>query len=616
MKYRKEIDGLRAIAIIPVILFHVGYNLVSGGFIGVDIFFVISGYLITTIILYQHESGSFSIINFYKRRAKRILPALFFVMLACIPFSLMLMLPSQMRSFSKSLIAATISISNILFWSESGYFAAIGNEKPLLHTWSLAVEEQYYLIYPALALTGLKLGKKYTLHIIIITAVLSFILCNWGKVSTSANFFFLHSRAWELLSGAIVAFIIFEHGVQSNNILSVSGLLLILIPVFIYNEKTPYPSSYTLAPVLGTALIIMFSGNRTFVSRLLSINILVGTGLISYSLYLWHQPIFAFARLRSIDVSTPATSSVLILLSYLLASLSWKYIEKPSRKHQGIPIYLITAGSALLIIGYIGWTTNGSFYRWDNRSGHFQEQSQKDANYVWENHSKFLKSAFQEQKIKILVVGDSGSGDFLNSLMSSDYDKIFSYSTLKIGHGCGNLYLPIDQLLSLASKDCNSADFLVKETSKSLLKDADWVLLANNWEEWEVKLFDQSLRNLKNDFGDKFWVVGTKMTEFSAKDLEQLLLQGNLKTTYAHPMDKGLTINSTLSQVSKERFIDPYKWLCQSDKCAVIDVSQGGVIQFDGFHLTEIGARSFGKYLNSTGIIKNLYKNKISQTSD
>ena len=606
MKYRKEIDGLRAIAIIPVILFHAGYNLVSGGFIGVDIFFVISGYLITTIILSEHEIGSFSIIRFYKRRAKRILPALFFVMLACIPFALMLMLPSQMRSFSKSLIAATISISNILFWSESGYFAAIGNEKPLLHTWSLAVEEQYYLIYPALALIGLKLGKKYAWYIIVITAILSFILCNWGEASISTNFFFLHSRAWELLSGAIIAFIIFDHGVQSSNILSTSGFFLILVPVFIYNEKTPYPSYYTLAPVLGTALVIMFSGTRTFASRFLSINILVGTGLISYSLYLWHQPIFAFARLRGIDFSTPARSSALILL-YLLATLSWKFIEKPSRKRQGIPIYLVIAGSALLLIGYIGWTTNGSFYRWDNQVGHFHEQNQKNANYVWENHSKFLKSAFQGQRIKILIVGDSGSGDFLNSLIFSDYDKRFSYSTLKIGHGCGNLYLPIESIISLASNDCNSADFLGKDSSKSLLKDADWVFLANNWEEWEVKLFDQSLKNLKNDFGDKFWVVGTKMTEFTAKDLEQLLLQGDIKTTYAHPKDKGLTINSILSQVSNDKFIDPYKWLCKSGKCAVIDVSQGGVIQFDGFHLTETGARSFGKNLNSTGIITKLY---------
>ena len=417
-----------------------------------------------------------------------------------------------------------------------------------------------------------------------------------------------------MLSGAIVGFTVFERGVQSSNALSISGILLILIPIFYYDEKIPYPSSYTLAPVLGTTLVILSAGANTYVSRFLSISPLVGTGLISYSLYLWHQPLFAFARIRNMDVSTPSTSSILILSTYLLSSLSYKYIEKPSRKRHGIPMHLIIAGSLILLFGYIGWTTNGGFYRWNNQNGHFLEQKQKDANYVWENHSKFLKSAFQDQKIKVLIVGDSGSGDFLNALIFSDHDKKLSYSTLKIGHGCGNLYLPTETIITLAGKDCNNSDFLSKDSSISLLKAADWVFLANNWEEWEVKLFDQSLRKLKNDFGDKFWVVGTKMTEFTEKDLEQLLLQGDLASTYAHLNDRGLRINTTLAKIAKDRFIDPYKWLCVSDKCAVIDVSQGGVVQFDGFHLTETGAESFGKYLYSSGITTKLYdRSKVAR---
>ena len=157
MKYRAEIDGLRALAVVPVILFHAGFELFSGGFVGVDVFFVISGYLITTILIEDIESQRFSLVNFYERRARRILPALFFVMLVCIPFAWMWMLPYQMKDFSQSLVAVSLFASNILFWRESGYFAAAAEEKPLLHTWSLAVEEQYYVLFPIFSNSSLAL---------------------------------------------------------------------------------------------------------------------------------------------------------------------------------------------------------------------------------------------------------------------------------------------------------------------------------------------------------------------------------------------------------------------------------------------------------------------------
>ena len=218
VKYRAEIDGLRALAVLPVILFHADFELFSGGFVGVDVFFVISGYLITTIIISEMTEGKFSIINFYERRARRILPALFFVMFACIPFAWMWMLPSQMKDFSQSLIAVSLFASNILFWRESGYFDAAAEEKPLLHTWSLAVEEQYYVLFPIFLILAWRFGKNRVFWMIVVIAAISLLLSELGwRKQPAANFYLAPTRAWELFAGSIAAFIVQEQGVQKNN---------------------------------------------------------------------------------------------------------------------------------------------------------------------------------------------------------------------------------------------------------------------------------------------------------------------------------------------------------------------------------------------------------------
>jgi peptidoglycan/LPS O-acetylase OafA/YrhL len=207
MNYRREIDGLRALAVIPVILFHAGFQTFSGGFVGVDVFFVISGYLITSIILTGLEQNNFSIINFYERRARRILPALFFIMLICIPISWFLLLPYHLLEFSRSLIATTFFSSNILFWSESGYFANAAAEKPLLHTWSLAVEEQYYFLFPLFLMIFWKFGKRWILAFLGILFIASLALAEWAAYTKpAAAFYLLPTRGWEFLIGSFTAF--------------------------------------------------------------------------------------------------------------------------------------------------------------------------------------------------------------------------------------------------------------------------------------------------------------------------------------------------------------------------------------------------------------------------
>lgn len=329
MIYRPEIDGLRAVAVLPVILFHAGFGLFEGGFVGVDVFFVISGYLITTILINDITRGQFSLLKFYERRARRILPALFFVVICTIPFAMMWMFPAQLRDYSQSLVAVSLFSSNILFWLESGYFEAGADLKPLLHTWSLAIEEQFYVVFPVLLFVLWKLGQRAAIGGIVLIALVSLGCAEWGwRAHPAANFFLAPSRVWELLAGALCAFALYHRPVPGNDAFAALGLTAIALSVFLFDSTTPFPSLYTLLPVMGVALIILFGGQGTQVAALLSVKPLVAVGLISYSAYLWHQPLFAFARIRSLTEPSSALMLGLAVLSLLLAAFSWRFVEQ------------------------------------------------------------------------------------------------------------------------------------------------------------------------------------------------------------------------------------------------------------------------------------------------
>lgn len=380
MQYRREIDGLRAVAVLPVILFHAGFSVFSGGYVGVDVFFVISGYLITSILISELEQGNFSILRFYERRARRILPALFVVMLACLPFAYMWMLPTQLKDFAQSLVAVVFFASNIQFWRESGYFASAAELKPLLHTWSLAVEEQYYLIFPVFLLLVWKFGRNKVFLSVVAIAVFSLLLSEWGwRNLPSANFYLAPTRAWELLAGSLCAFLAVGKQQRSNNLLSAVGLALIVFAIFYYDESTPFPSLYALAPVVGTALIILFAAQGTWTSRLLSTRGFVGIGLISYSAYLWHQPLFAFARIRSLTEPSHYLMAVLAVVAMLLAWATWRWVEHPFRK-RAKPIFVTrrsvfaascAVAAVFVLIGLAGHFGKGFEWRFDNEMRRF-----------------------------------------------------------------------------------------------------------------------------------------------------------------------------------------------------------------------------------------------------
>lgn len=266
MKYRREIDGLRAFAVIPVILFHAGFEIFQGGFIGVDIFFVISGYLITGIITSELEDGTFSIVKFYERRARRILPALFLVMLACIPFVWFWLLPSDIKDFSQSLVAVSLFASNFLFLQETGgYFDTDTELKPLLHTWSLAVEEQYYVLFPLFLMLLWQRNKRLLYVVLFLLFIASLSIAQWASFAKpAAAFYLLPTRGWELLVGAFAAIYLSQSEKETfckgfAEVGAWLGVTLIFLCAFTYSNATPFPGYYALVPTLGTLLIILFA---------------------------------------------------------------------------------------------------------------------------------------------------------------------------------------------------------------------------------------------------------------------------------------------------------------------------------------------------------------------
>lgn len=363
--YRADLDGLRAFVLIPMILFHAGYAPFEGGFAGLDVFYVISGFLITSILIKDLEKERFSLVVFYERRARRLMPALFVVILACLPFAWVWMTPGQLRDFSESVVAVSLFVSNIHFWFESGYFAAAAEEKPFLHTWSLAVEEQYYLVFPVFLFLIWRLGRRGILWCLAGISVISLALAEWGwRNEPVANYYLSPTRAWELMAGSICAFIVHKHGLRPNQILAALGLAMITFSLAVYDSSTPFPSLYALVPVIGTVLLVLFAGTETYAGRLLAIPPLVGVGLISYSGYLWHQPLFAFARVRWVGDEPVWLYPVLIAATLGLSILSWRFVEQPFRDRKAYSRGFIFAASGaglagFVAIGLVGALQNG-----------------------------------------------------------------------------------------------------------------------------------------------------------------------------------------------------------------------------------------------------------------
>lgn len=353
--YRPEIDGLRAVAVVSVVLFHAGYSFVPGGFFGVDIFFVISGYLITGIIAGEIAGGEFSFRAFYARRARRILPALYLMLLLSFVAAWWLLTPGEIKSFSESVVATVFFVSNFLFMTETGYFQTDSKLVPLLHTWSLGVEEQYYLFAPLLLVIAFRFGRRAVIGSTAIFGLLSFGFALWAANDMPDwNFFLTPSRVWELMIGAMACLLMpsvatLRLSSPVEGLLSSAGLLLLVVAIFFLRHDPTLPGWKTLVPTIGAALVLMFASSSNLAGRALSLRPFVGIGLVSYSAYLFHQPLFAFTRLNgSLD---EMIRGGLIAATFGLAYLSWRFVEQPFRRQRSIaisPLGFGLAGGALL----------------------------------------------------------------------------------------------------------------------------------------------------------------------------------------------------------------------------------------------------------------------------
>ncbi|PHQ61093.1 MAG: acyltransferase, partial [Sphingobium sp.] len=333
MRYRRDIDGLRAVAILPVLLFHAHVPGFSGGYVGVDIFFVISGFLITGIIAREVDEGRFSLVHFYERRFRRIIPALALMILVTLGCAAWLYLPGDLDGVPKSALAATLFASNLWFFTDTGYFAGGADVKPLLHTWSLAVEEQYYIGFPILLMLLARYAPRWRAVVLTMIAAGSLALAIILQRDTSGfTFYLLPTRAWELFAGGLLALGVLPaiNRRWISELVAWGGLLAIALAVTFYDRDTIFPGLTALPPVLGAAALIHASPG-TSVGRLLSLPILVGIGLLSYSLYLWHWPLIVFTEYATDAPLSGAIRLIVMAAALLAAALSWRFVERPFR---------------------------------------------------------------------------------------------------------------------------------------------------------------------------------------------------------------------------------------------------------------------------------------------
>jgi peptidoglycan/LPS O-acetylase OafA/YrhL len=366
-KYRPDIDGLRAIAVLSVIGFHAFPGKIKGGFIGVDIFFVISGFLISTIIFENIKAQSFSFTEFYYRRIKRIFPALIVVLVSSFVFGWFGLLADEYKQLSKHIVGGGLFVSNLVLWNEAGYFDNASNSKPLLHLWSLGIEEQFYFIWPLLLWFGYKRNLSFLITTLVV-AVISFAINIWElNHNPVADFYSPLARFWELLIGAGLAYYLLyfskvtaKFSNRLRNSLSAVGLTFIVIAIVVLTKASLFPGWWALLPTAGAALIILAGPYAWINSALLSSRILVWFGLISYPLYLWHWPVLSFMGIVLRDSPSRLERIVAVLLSIILAWLTYRYIEKPIKlQKKNISIYLCLAMMGIVIVGFLAYQSEG-----------------------------------------------------------------------------------------------------------------------------------------------------------------------------------------------------------------------------------------------------------------
>lgn len=642
--YRAEVDGLRALAILPVVLFHLDVSGFGGGYVGVDVFFVISGYLITSLIQRELDQGQFSFLRFWERRARRILPALTVVVLFSFAAGCFILIPSDLENFGRSAFAQSVFASNILFWLQSGYFDADAETKPLLHTWSLSVEEQFYFFFP-FALFALSLFSR-SLRVWAIAGALlvSFALSVWGVANhPNATFYLLPTRGWELLLGALIALAPSSNSVgaavhRCDEVLSWLGVAAIAAVVFTYHMETPFPGWAALLPCIGTAAIIWANGTRlTFLGRILSTAPLVKIGLISYSLYLWHWPLIVFADYASFDELTLLDKSAIIALSFVLAWFSWKFVENPIRRRVLLrkrTHLAAAAATGLLVAGGLGLSAefaNGYPSRLPPDARRYAAGALDDNPRSKECHSIALKLVEPIEPCRLgatgsnddpalLVWGDSHASAFMPVL-----DAMAAESSVPAWFASYSGCPPIQGVFSPGKKNDACPRFnrtllrLAEEHGiQHLVLIANWSLFTEGEESGEMAwligdaqsnspssqdpraVFEKRITETLDallQHGFTVWIVKQVPLQrfLPSVRLTQVSLYGGDPSSVGRPLSEHVArqsfVNSVLEKIEHDRLhlLDPAPLLCAEDRVCRT-ARDGRSLYKDEHHLSRFGA--------------------------
>ncbi len=624
--YRADIDGLRAVAVLLVFAYHLGGARVRGGFVGVDVFFVISGYLLGSIILTEIDRGKFSLLSFYERRARRILPALFVTLAVCAMLAYEFLLPAELDEFAKSFLAATLSFSNILFYHQAGYFEGAAAIKPLLHTWSLGVEEQFYIFLPLFLLALRKYSLSTRRIVVLAVAVCSFLASAWGAFhSPEAAFYLLPTRAWELLLGTLLALDIVPHFSNSiwRNASSAAGIIMIIAAGVWYQKTTPFPGLAAAMPCIGAALIIAAGRDgSSLVGTVLSLRPIVFVGMISYSLYLWHWPLIVFQSASGVlaqGLSPKLTKLVVLGISFVVATLSWRFVERPfrdGRKRLPRPrlFQIATAAAAVLIIfAATAIATRGFPSRYSAQAVHiasFLENADATTEAQYRVGSCFLTSENPHAKfaadecLKVdsarrndLLIGDSHAAQLWFGLSSVFKEINFMQATAS---GCKpGLEQPIG-----ADERCSQ---LMHYVFQDYLKahHVDSVLIAARWDSADLSRIQRTVPLLQQQ-GAKVILFGPVVQYDSA--LPRLLAISIQKNDPGLPAVHRVAyyekLDQEMAQLARQlgiQYISYFDLICRQSACleyAAKDVP----LQSDYGHLTADGSVLIARKIRATGL--------------
>lgn len=631
-KYRPDIDGLRAVAILGVLLSHLDFKYFNGGYVGVDVFFVISGFLITRLIQSElNLSDRFSFSNFYTKRALRLLPALIFTITSTMVIGVLLLAPMYLYELAESVIFTVISLSNMYFWQNSGYFDPGASLRPLLHTWSLSVEEQFYLLWPLLLYSLYKLMK--TFKVVLVLVVLGGVSLYFNKVfidSATTIFFLTPFRIFEFILGALVVWLLDFKLKQKilYELLTFIGLVLVASPMIYFTEETVFPYLNALLPCVGTFLLIYSGKNSKIAKYVLANPLMVKTGLISYSLYLVHWPLIVFYKYYRFIEPELIEKCGLGLMSFLLAFLVYKYIEQPFRKvdrkrvsNVQIGMISVFMGMFLVLTSFLIITNDGWSERFSIPKGKLLRQQLAKTNeeytyYVDKNiaetkaKSTFIKPINHKVK-KVLVIGDSQGKDFLNIFSYSEKFRKFDVAFIRTRNSCQSYYgFTFEKVKKNIKKSWRDRCkvFHEKLNSSWAVKQADTIILTGSWNLFGAAAVEESVRNIKKvNPAVKVFIQGPKKQQFKGVAfISRYYMLSPLERLKKIPPPSLmlLRVEEILRKTKGiEDYISLYDILCDEGikSCKVLSPEKG-IIIYDNSHLTQHGAEFLYKKLERRGL--------------